>query len=71
MTQDGDIYLQDTLIEGDELITKLEAIAGNGYDEGVYLRGDKNTDYGQVVKVMARINNAGFTNIKLVNEPLE
>jgi biopolymer transport protein TolR len=63
---DGRIYLQETEIELDEIVAKLEAIARTGYSERIYLRGDRNADYGTVMRVMARISSAGFRNLGLV-----
>ena len=68
--KDGKVFLQDTEITLDELTPKLVALAKNGYDERIYLRGDENGNYGPVMKVMARINAAGFTNIGLVTDPI-
>jgi len=62
----GQIYIQDTEIELDAVVPKLEAIATTGYKERIYVRGDTNADYGTVMKVMARISAAGFTNLGLV-----
>jgi len=50
----GLIYLQDNAITLDDLAPRLIAIAANGYDERIYLRGDEASDYGAVMKVMAR-----------------
>lgn len=63
---EGKIYLQETEIGVDEVVPKLEAIATTGYDERIYVRGDRNADYGTVMKVMARISSAGFRNLGLV-----
>ena len=63
---EGRVYLQETEIPLDEVVPKLEAIAKTGYDERIYVRGDKIADYGTVMKVMARISAAGFRNIGLV-----
>lgn len=63
---EGNIFLQETQIDIDEVVPKLEAIATTGYDERVYVRGDTNADYGTVMKVMARISAAGFNNLGLV-----
>jgi biopolymer transport protein TolR len=63
---EGRVYLQETEIPIDEVVPKLEAIAKTGYDERIYVRGDKIADYGTVMKVMARISAAGFRNIGLV-----
>jgi biopolymer transport protein TolR len=62
----GKVYLQETEIPIEEVVPKLEAIAKTGYDERIYVRGDKVADYGTVMKVMARISAAGFRNIGLV-----
>lgn len=62
----GQIFLQETEIAIDEVVAKLEAIATTGYNERIFVRGDTNADYGTVMKVMARISAAGFTNLGLV-----
>jgi biopolymer transport protein TolR len=62
----GQIYLQETEIELEEIVAKLEAISKTGYDERIYVRGDKTADYGTVMKVMARISAAGYKNLGLV-----
>lgn len=62
----GEIYLQETPIDIAEVVAKLEAIAQTGYEERIFVRGDKAADYGTVMKVMARISAAGFKNIGLV-----
>ncbi|WP_137388164.1 protein TolR [Rhodoligotrophos defluvii] len=65
----GKIFLQDTEITLDTLVPKLEAITNQGYDERIYVRGDKNVDYGTVARVMGSLSAAGFKRIGLVNEP--
>ncbi|MCT7377283.1 protein TolR [Chelativorans salis] len=66
VNNEGLIYLQETEIPIDEVVPKLEAIAQAGYDERIYVRGDKSADYGTVMRVMARISAAGFRNLGLV-----
>ncbi len=63
---DGTVFLQETEIPVEEVVDKLVAIAENGYDERVFVRGDRDADYGIVMRVMARINAAGFKRIGLV-----
>jgi biopolymer transport protein TolR len=62
----GQVFLQETEIPVDEIVAKLEAISKTGYDERIYVRGDKDADYGTVMKVMARISSAGYRNLGLV-----
>jgi len=66
VNENGQIYLQETEIPLDELVPKLSAIATTGYEERIYVRGDKTTNYGVVMQVMARIQAAGYTKIGLV-----
>ena len=67
--KDGAIFLQNTKIELDELVPKLTAIAKNGYDQRIFVRGDKEVDYGKVMEVMGELNAAGFKRIGLVTDP--
>ena len=69
VNEGGKIYLQETEIPIEEVVPKLEAIAKTGYEERIYVRGDKMADYGTVMKVMAVISSAGFKNIGLVSLP--
>jgi biopolymer transport protein TolR len=62
----GQIYIQNTEIPIEEIVPKLTAIAANGYEERIYVRGDKDADYGTMMKLMARINAAGFKRLGLV-----
>lgn len=65
---DGKIFLQETEIPLDELIPKLKAIAAAGYEERIFVRGDRTSNYGAVMKVMGAISSAGYRNIGLVTE---
>ena len=62
----GQVFLQETEITAEELIPKLKAIAKNGYEERIYMRGDKTTDYGTVMRLMGALNQAGYKKIGLV-----
>jgi len=66
--RDGRIYLQNAPIGEDDLVPKLTAIAGNGYDQRIFVRGDKAVDYGRVMEVMGLLSSAGFTHIGLVTD---
>lgn len=67
---DGSIFIQEQEIALDDLATRLIAVSNNGYDERIFLRGDSQADYEAVMKVMARINAAGFSNLGLVTDPV-
>ena len=64
------VYLQNTEIPVEELVAKLKAIteARGGADERIFVRGDRQIDYGTVMKVMGRLSDAGFRRVGLVTE---
>jgi biopolymer transport protein TolR len=64
----GKVFLQETEVEVDALVPKLQAIAQNGYDERIFVRGDKSVGYGEVMQVMGALNAAGFRKIGLVTD---
>jgi biopolymer transport protein TolR len=66
--REGQVFLQDTPIGLDELVPKLQAIAENGYDQRIFVRGDEAVGYGKVMEVMGLLNAAGFTRIGLVTQ---
>src|SRR6185437_13370875 len=61
--RDGKVYIQNTPVAEDELVAKLAAIAANGYDQRIFVRGDKAVDYVRVMSVMGLLSAAGFTHI--------
>ena len=69
MEADGTLYIQETEIEPNELIAKLNAITGEGYEGRIYLRVDETVDYGVAIGVMTRIQGAGYRNLALVTDP--
>jgi biopolymer transport protein TolR len=66
----GQVFLQETEIPVEELVTKLKAVTESrgGMEERIYVRGDKKVDYGTVMKVMGRLSSAGFRRVALVTE---
>ena len=64
----GDIFIEETQIALKDLVPRLNAILGAGYDQRIYVRGDKAVPYGRVASVVARINAAGFSRVALVTD---
>jgi biopolymer transport protein TolR len=66
----GQVFLQNTEIGVEELVSKLQAItaARGGMSERIYVRGDRKVDYGTVMRVMGRLSGAGFSRVALVTE---
>ncbi|MCC6777976.1 MAG: protein TolR [Hyphomicrobiales bacterium] len=70
VTVKGEVHLQNTEIALDELVPKLKAMTETrgGLDERIFVRGDRQVDYGTVMKVMGRLSAAGFRKVALVTE---
>ena len=66
--RDGVIFLQKEQVTEDTLVARLQAINANGYDQRIFVRGDKAVDYGRVMEVMGLLSAAGFTHIGLVTD---
>ncbi len=67
---DGTLFLMETPIEFDALSPRLQAIAGVGSEARIYIRADDGAEYGEVMRVMARVSAAGYANIGLVTDPI-
>jgi biopolymer transport protein TolR len=65
----GDIYIQDTQVPTDSLVSRLEAITGNNPDAILYVRGDRAINYGRVLEVMSLVSSAGYRKVSLIAQP--
>jgi biopolymer transport protein TolR len=43
-------------------------VSKSGFDERVFVRGDKKVDYGRVAQVMSIVTTAGYKRVALVTE---
>jgi len=66
--RDGTIFLQKEKVSEETLVDKLTAIAANGYNQRIFVRGDTQANYGKVMEVMGLLAAAGFTHIGLVTD---
>jgi biopolymer transport protein TolR len=66
--QSGQVFLGEAEVRDDEIGARLAASAGQGFEERVFVRGDKRVDYGRVAQVMAIVTGAGFKRVALVTE---
>ena len=65
---DGEIALQNRIIAVDELIPRLEAVARAKPETRIFVRGDKNVSYGEVMAIMGRVQEAGFSRVALITK---
>ncbi len=65
---EGTIFIQETAVELENLVPRLQAITENKADTRIYVRGDQGVNYGRIMEVMGNINIAGFTRVALIAE---
>ena len=64
--QNGDLYIQERLIDTLKLLPRLNAISSGNKNLRIYVRGDKNVPYGLVLDTIAKIKSSGFKKVALV-----
>ena len=64
--KDGNLFIQERQIENDKLIARLKALANNNMNIRIFIKGDKNANYGKILDVIARVKSAGFKKAALV-----
>ncbi len=65
----GEVFIQETKIEFNNLVKKILAVSNNRTDTRIYVRGDKTINYGRVLEVMGKLSGSGFTKVALISEP--
>ena len=64
----GEIFIQDTRVGYSDLVPKLLPVSKNRTDTRIYVRGDKNLNYGRVIEIMGNLSGNGFTKVALITE---
>lgn len=62
------VYIQKTLVTADTVGEHLKAISKEKTDTRIFVRGDKDVDYGSIMRVVGEINAAGFGKVALITE---
>lgn len=68
IAKDGRIFVGETEVSEDRIVTILTSMTEDNPDRRIYIRGDKGIDYGKVMKVLGVINGAGFNKVALISE---
>ena len=66
--KDSNIYVEDAKVSIEELLQKLPLIMENGKSDVVYIRGDKNLQYGTIMEIMGIISSSGACKVSLISE---
>ncbi len=66
LNKEGEIFLQEVKVKKEELLVRLKSIAGINKKSRIFVRGDSQIVYGEVLKLMGIIQSAGYERVALV-----
>jgi biopolymer transport protein TolR len=69
VTKEGECWIRESQFACAELGAKLPAIYENRTDQSLFIRGDVDTTYGQLMEVLSAGREAGIISVGLVTEP--
>ena len=64
----GEIYLGESEVDVENLITRLNAITELNKEVRIYVRGDRVVAYGRIMEIMSLVNSAGYIKVALVTQ---
>ena len=65
---EGDIYIGESKVEVENLISRLNAITEQNTEARIYVRGDRVVAYGRIMEIMSKINSAGYVKVALITQ---
>ena len=68
---EGEVYIGESLVQIENLITRINAITEQNTDARIYIRGDRVVAYGRVMEIMSIINSAGYIKVALITQNLK
>jgi len=64
----GEVYLGESRVEVENLISRLNAITELNKEARIYVRGDRVVAYGRIMEIMSLVNSAGYIKVALVTQ---
>lgn len=68
INKDSEIFVEESKIELNDLIKKLPYILENSKSDTIYIRGDKDLNYGTIMEIMGIIASSGECKVSLISE---
>ena len=68
VTDIGELSIDGDPVTMDALVATVDALAVEGTDERLYVRGDATVAYGRIMEVMGELSTAGYGQIGLITE---
>jgi biopolymer transport protein TolR len=69
LTADGRLQIRNEFVSNDRLVPRLREIRADEGDAVVYVRGDKNVAYGDVMNILGLVGQSGYARVSLLSQP--
>ncbi len=69
LAADGSIYVREEQVDDTTLVPTLMALRQAEGDTVVYVRGDKKRPYGEVMEILGRVGESGYSRVSLLSQP--
>ena len=69
VNKDGDFFWNETHVDGPTLLTKLKTVSAMSPQPEVHVRGDQNTRYEFIGRVITDCERAGIAKVSFITEP--
>ncbi|AOJ05609.1 MULTISPECIES: ExbD/TolR family protein [Burkholderia] len=69
VNRDGDVFWNETLVDASTLLSKLKTVSTMNPQPDVHVRGDQNTRYEFIGRVITACERAGIAKVSFITEP--
>jgi biopolymer transport protein ExbD len=69
LAADGGLYVRDEQVTREGLVGRLGQIRSEEGDAVVYVRADRNVNYGQVMEILGQVGEGGYPRVSLLSQP--
>ena len=66
--RNGRVYLRESAVETDELVSRIKAQTAERGDDTVFLKGDREVPYGKVIEVLDILHQGGIVHVGMVTD---
>ncbi|HVJ78491.1 MAG TPA: biopolymer transporter ExbD [Hyphomicrobium sp.] len=69
LSPDGKLYIRDEEVTPQTLVSRLTEIKSTEGDGVVYVRADRKIAYGDVMELLGKVGDSGFSHVSLLSQP--
>lgn len=69
INKNGKLFVGEKQLSNNQLLPFVQSVTNGDLETRIYIRADKSLAYGDVMTVMAALNNGGFRKVALISQP--